>query len=272
MSVRAGIEILAALVLFTSAASCALAQSAAKAYEPQVGQAGKDVVWVPMPEDQLNHLLDMAKVTPKDFVIDLGSGDGRTVIAAAKRGARALGVEFNADLVEYSKRVAQKEGVGDKASFQQGDLFQADLTKATVISLFLLQEINLKLRPRLLRLDPGTRIVTNTFHMGDWKADVADYYPPGCYTWCNLYMWIVPAHVEGDWKAPQGALVIKQSYQQITGTLGAGPAAVPLTGKLEGDRIQFAAGGAQYTGRVKDKTIEGSVNTGSGIRPWKATR
>jgi SAM-dependent methyltransferase len=248
------------------------AQAPAKPYEPRVGQAGKDVIWVPMPDDQLNKLLDMANVTRADYVIDLGSGDGRTVVAAAKRGAHALGVEFNPDLVEFSRREAQKAGVADKAAFEQGDLFKADLSRATVISLFLLQEINLKLRPALLRLKPGTRIVTNTFHMGDWKADVAEHFPPGCHTWCDLYLWIIPAHTEGTWKAPQGALVLRQHFQEISGTLGTGPAAVAITGKVEGERIRFSAGGSQYSGQVHDKTIEGTVNTGSGIRPWKAVR
>ena len=259
---------LAAVVLCSSA----WAQVPARPYEPRVGQAGKDVVWVPMPDDQLARLLDMAKVARGDYVVDLGSGDGRTVIAAAKRGARALGVEFNPDLVEFSRREAHKAGVADKAAFEQGDLFKADLSKATVISLFLLQEINLKLRPALLRLKPGTRIVTNTFHMGDWKADAAEHFPPGCQTWCNLYLWIVPAQVEGTWKAPQGGLTLRQHFQEISGTLGTGPAAVAVAGRLEGERIRFSAGGSQYSGQVHDKAIEGTVSTGSGIRPWRAVR
>ena len=255
-------------------AGTALAQpvSTPAEYQPQVGQAGKDVVWVPMPDDQLNHLLDMAKVTTADVVMDLGSGDGRTVIAAAKRGARGIGVEFNGELVELSKREAQKAGVGARTVFEQGDLFKTDLSRATVISMFLLQEINLKLRPQLLNLKPGTRLVTNTFHLGDWKPDLAEYYPPGCYVWCNLYLWIVPAKVEGFWKTPQGEMVLKQQFQEVSGTLGSGPAAVAVTGKLEGERIRFTAGGSQYTGVVRNRTIEGTVNTGNGIRAWRANQ
>ena len=266
--------IVAATVAALFAGSVAAQAPATKGaqYEPHVGQEGKDVVWVPMPDEQVNKLLDMAKVTPNDVVMDLGSGDGRTVIAAAKRGARAIGVEFNGDLVEFSKREAQKAGVGERTTFEQGDLFKTDLHRASVISLFLLQEINLKLRPQLLNLTPGTRIITNTFHMGDWKPDSSEYFPPGCYSWCNLYLWIIPAKVDGYWKTPQGEIAMKQQFQTVSGTLGTGPAAVAINGKLEGERIRFTAGGSHYSGLVKDKVIEGTVETGNGIRPWRATR
>src|SRR6266702_3620430 len=140
-------------------------------FEPQVGQAGKDVVWVPTPQELVNKMLDLAKVTPQDYLIDLGSGDGRTVITAAKRGARALGVEFNPDMVELSKRNAAKAGVSDKASFVEADIFRSDLSPATVITLFLLPDPNIKLRPTILTLKPGTRVVSNTFRMGDWEPD-----------------------------------------------------------------------------------------------------
>ncbi|MBN2863515.1 MAG: methyltransferase domain-containing protein, partial [Bacteroidales bacterium] len=132
-------------------------------FVPEVGQQGKDVVWVPTPQELVDTMLAIAKVTPSDFLIDLGSGDGRTVITAAKKGARALGIEYNPKMVELSKRNAAQEGVGSRAEFMQGDLFETDLSKATVITMFLLPEINLKLRPRLLDLKPGTRIVSNTF-------------------------------------------------------------------------------------------------------------
>src|SRR5262245_61353235 len=142
----------------------------AQDYQPQVGQEGKDVVWVPTPETMVQRMLDMAKVTSKDFVMDLGSGDGRTVIGAAKRGARALGVEYNPDMVELSKRNAAKEGVTERAQFVKADLFETDFSKATVITMFLLPDINLKLRPKILNLKPGTRVVSNSFTMGEWKA------------------------------------------------------------------------------------------------------
>ena len=140
-------------------------------YVPEVGQQGKDVVWVPTPQELVNKMLEVAKVTPADYVIDLGSGDGRTVISAAKIGAKATGIEYNPDMVALSKENALKEGVGNKAEFIQADLYETDLSKATVITMFLLPEINLKLRPRILDLKPGTRIVSNTFTMGEWEAD-----------------------------------------------------------------------------------------------------
>ena len=142
----------------------------AKDYEPSVGQEGKDVVWVPTPQALVDKMLDMAKVTPKDYVIDLGSGDGRTVITAAKRGSKALGIEYNPDMVELSKRNAAKEGVSDKANFVKADLFESDFSQAQVITMFLLPSINIKLRPKILDLKPGTRIVSNSFDMEDWKS------------------------------------------------------------------------------------------------------
>src|SRR5437773_6914190 len=183
--------------------SLARSQSA-KEYQPEVGQAGKDVVWVPTPQALVDKMLDMAKVTSKDYVIDLGSGDGRTVITAAKRGAKALGIEYNPDMVELSKRNAAKEGVSDKASFLKADLFESDFSQATVITMFLLPEINLKLRPKILDLKPGTRIVSNTFTMGEWNADETALITDNCYSWCTALLWIVPAKVAGTWRSPQG--------------------------------------------------------------------
>ena len=260
------------LALFALAAGATAQAPAPERYEPQIGQEGKDVVWVPMPDEQLEKMLDVAKVTPSDFVIDLGSGDGRTVIAAAKRGARAMGVEFNPDLVALSEREAKKAGVDVRATFVQGDLFETDLSRATVITLFLL-EINMKLRPTLLSLKPGTRVLSNTFKMGDWEPDASEWYPPGCFTWCFLYLWVVPARVEGAWLAPQGELALKQKYQTITGTLGNGAKALPISGgRLSGDAIRFTAGGAEYRARVNGNVIEGSVAANGAARPWKATR
>jgi SAM-dependent methyltransferase len=262
-----------ALVLLALAACAAAQTPVPEQYEPQVGQEGKDVVWVPMPDEQLEKMLDMAKVRPSDLVMDLGSGDGRTVIAAAKRGARAMGVEFNPDLVALSEREAKKAGVADRTSFAQGDLFETDLSRATVITLFLLEEINLKLRPTLLSLKPGTRVLSNTFKMGDWGPDASEWYPPGCFTWCFLYLWVVPARVEGSWLAPQGELVLKQKYQTITGTLGDGAKALPISGgRLAGDAIHFTAGGAEYRARARGDVIEGTVTANGAVRRWKATR
>src|ERR1700758_1368709 len=177
---------------------------AAQEFQPQVGQEGKDVIWVPTPQALVNKMLDMGKVTAKDYVIDLGSGDGRTVITAAKRGARALGIEYNPDMVELSKRNAAKEGVSDKASFVKADLFESDFSQATVITMFLLPSINIKLRPKILDLKPGTRIVSNTFDMEEWKPDETIEAEKGCTSWCTAYLWIVPAKVEGTWQLSQG--------------------------------------------------------------------
>ena len=242
----------------------------AKEYEPSVGQEGKDVVWVPTPQELVDKMLDMAKVTPKDYVIDLGSGDGRTVITAAKRGSKALGIEYNPDMVELSKRNAAKEGVSDNANFVKADLFESDFSQAQVITMFLLPSINIKLRPKILNLKPGTRIVSNSFDMEDWKADETAT-ASGCDHWCTAHLWIVPAKVGGTWKLPQGELNLKQTFQMISGTLKNGNVMTPISGKLNGDQISFTAGVAQYTGRVNGNAIEGTVKGGSDGK-WSATR
>jgi precorrin-6B methylase 2 len=251
--------------------ACGLAQAQpAKEYEPSVGQEGKDVVWVPTPQELVDKMLDMAKVTPKDYVIDLGSGDGRTVITAAKRGSKALGIEYNPDMVELSKRNAAKEGVSDKANFVKADLFESDFSQAQVITMFLLPSINIKLRPKILDLKPGTRIVSNSFDMEDWKADETAT-ASGCDHWCTAHLWIVPAKVGGTWKLPQGELNLKQTFQMISGTLRNGNVTTPISGKLNGDQISFTAGAAQYTGRLNGNAIEGTVKGGSNGK-WTATR
>ena len=241
-------------------------------YVPQVGQAGKDVIWVPNPTIMVEKLLEMAKVTAKDYVIDLGSGDGRNVIAAAKRGARAHGVEFNPDLVEFSKRLAAKEGVGARATFEQGDLFIADISKATVMVLFLLPEMNLKLRPKLLDLKPGTRIVANTFALGDWTADETASAEGDCSSFCTGYLWYVPAKVAGSWKLPQGEMRLEQNYQNISGQLKAANGTSPLTGKLRGDQISFSSADTQFTGRVAGNIIEGFARTSGKDVKFRANR
>ena len=247
------------------------AQAAQGEYQPEVGQEGKDVVWVPTPQVLVDKMLDMAKVTPKDYVIDLGSGDGRTVITAAKRGAKALGIEYNPEMVELSKRNAAKEGVTDKATFMKADLFESDFSHATVITMFLLPSINMKLRPKILDLKPGTRIVANSFDMEDWKPDETAKVD-GCSNWCTAYLWIVPAKVGGTWNLSQGELTLKQTFQMVSGTLKSGNNTVQITnGKLNGDQITFTAGGAQYTGHVSGNSIEGTVKGGSNGK-WRATR
>ena len=255
--------ILLALALVAVSAQSSHAQD----FQPQVGQDGKDVIWVPTPQGLVDKMLDMAKVTPKDYVIDLGSGDGRTVITAAKRGSKALGIEYNPDMVELSKRSAAKEGVSDKASFVKADLFESDFSQAQVITMFLLSSINLKLRPKILDLKPGTRIVSNTFDMADWKPDETASLP-GCNSWCTAHLWIVPAKVEGAWKLGQGELILKQTFQNISGTLKNGASETAVSGKLNGEQISFSAGNTQYSGRVSGNSIEGSA----GGNKWSATR
>jgi SAM-dependent methyltransferase len=251
------IRVLSVLLLagFTS-----LAAGQAQTYEPSVGQDGKDVVWVPTPQALVDRMLDMAKVTSKDFVMDLGSGDGRTVITAARRGARALGIEYNPDMVALSRRNAEKAGVARLASFREADLFETDFSQASVITMFLLPDINLKLRPKILQLRPGTRIVSNTFTMGEWEPDeTADLSAePGCKTasYCKALFWLVPARVAGTHKLAGGELVVKQEFQKLTGTLRANGRTVPAHGKVLGDEVALQAGGKEYRGRASGGRIE----------------
>ena len=265
-------RVLLQVVFYFSLVTVAATQSTqapSKPYEPEVGQEGKDVVWVPTPQPVVDKMLDLAHVTAKDFVIDLGSGDGRTVITAAKRGARALGIEYNPDMVELSKKNAAKEGVTDRASFMKADLFESDFSKATVITMFLLPTINMQLRPKLLELRPGTRIASNSFTMEDWQPDQS-VTVDGCESsWCTAHFWIVPAKVEGTWTSPQGDLKLTQKFQMISGTLGSSPIA---DGRLRGDELTFRAGTTKYTGRVNGKTINGSTSATGKSAAWTATR
>jgi len=261
-----GIVTLAACLAVAAASAFAQAKPTQKPYEPSVGQAGKDVVWVPTSQALVEKMLDMAKVTPQDFVMDLGSGDGRTVITAAKRGATAMGIEYNPDMVELSKQNAEKEGLnGNKATFVKADLFETDLSKATVITMFLLPEINLKLRPKILNLKPGTRVVSNSFTMEDWEADQTEHISGECTSWCTALLWIVPAKVEGTWTTPQGDLTLKQEFQKLQGTLGS----TKIEGKMNGDQITFTAGKSKYTGKVNGNTIQGTIDGGGS---WTATK
>jgi precorrin-6B methylase 2 len=255
-------------VVISLTASAALAQATAtqKPFEPSVGQAGKDVVWVPTSQVLVDKMLDMAKVTPEDFVMDLGSGDGRTVITAAKRGARAMGIEYNPDMVELSIKNAKAAGVTDKATFVKADLFETDFSKATVVTMFLLPQINIKLRPKILEMRPGTRIVSNTFTMEDWEADETAVVAGDCTSWCTALFWIVPAKVEGVWKMPQGELTLKQQFQMLSGTLGSNAIS---NAKMRGSDISFTAGGTLYTGRVNGATMSGTAVGGAA---WNATK
>ncbi|HEV3484321.1 MAG TPA: methyltransferase domain-containing protein, partial [Vicinamibacterales bacterium] len=212
--------------------------TAQEPYKPTVGQAGKDVVWVPTSPAMIEKMLDHASVTPQDFVMDLGSGDGRAIIAAARRGARGLGVEFNPDLVEYSRRMAAEAGVGDRAMFAQGDMYEADISKATVLSLFLLPSNLEKLAPKFLQLRPGTRIVANTFWIQDWTPDDTQELEDGCQSWCTSHLIIVPARVQGTWRAGDGVLALTQIYQRVEGTYTpSGGAPEPVKGTVRAAEI-----------------------------------
>lgn len=228
------------------------------AFEPVSGQEGKDVVWVPTPQSLVDKMLDLAKLTPQDFVMDLGSGDGRTVITAAKRGARAVGIEYNPDMVELSKQKAVEAGVTEKATFMKADLFETDFSKADVITMFLLPSINMKLRPAILNLKPGTRIVSNSFDMEDWQPDETATVEEDCVSWCRAMLWIVPAKVDGTWQLADGTLTLKQQFQNFTGTIGK----TQVDGKLRGADITFTAGGKKYSGRVDGNTIKGTIDGG----------
>ena len=242
-------------------------------YKPVPGQPGKDVVWIPTPNDVVEKMLDMAHVTSADTVIDLGSGDGRNVIQAAKRGANALGVEYNPDLVALSKRAAAAAGVSDKATFVHGDMFEADISQATVLMLFILPDHLKRLTPKFLQLKPGTRIVSNTYGIGQgWEPDATTRGEP-CLSWCVAQMYVVPAKAAGTWQLADGStLFLDQRYQKLSGTLVEYGIELPIeNGHLNGEEISFTANRVRYTGRVSDGAIRG-VAKGFTTREWSAIR
>lgn len=242
-------------------------------FKPYVGQAGKDVIWVPTPDELVRKMLDLAKVTSSDILVDLGSGDGRTVIAAAKLNAMATGVEYNQDMVDLSKKKAADAGVSSRAKFVRDDLFTYDLSNATVITMFLLPDINLRLRPKLLELKPGTRIVSNTFTMGEWRPD-AEVTVEGTGSWNTALLWIVPARFGGKWNLNPGELDLNQTFQMVTGTFKTGKDSVMITdGRITGDKITFKIEGAIYEAKLKDlNTMLGTVKTSSAMSDFSATR
>ncbi|SEI46060.1 cyclopropane-fatty-acyl-phospholipid synthase family protein [Achromobacter sp. NFACC18-2] len=267
---------LASALAFTLlGAAAAMAQTTAappakaaeqKAYVPDVGQQGKDVIWVPTPQALVDKMLDMAKVTPKDRLMDLGSGDGRTVITAAQRGLTAQGIEYNPDMVELSRENAKRAGVADRATFVAADLFTTDLSQADVITMFLLSTINEKLRPKILDLRPGTRIVSNTFRMGDWEPDASETLTQNCQTYCTALLWIVPAKVQGKWDLDGQTLQLEQRYQMLSGKLGATPIS---DARLDGTSITFTADGVRYAGVVNGRNMTGNA---AGKGQWQAKR
>jgi SAM-dependent methyltransferase len=239
-------------------------------FVPEVSQDGKDVVWWPTANTLVNKMLDLAKLTPKDRLIDLGSGDGRTVITAAQRGSTALGIEYNPKMVELSRFNAKKAGVSDKATFRRADIFRTNFSSADVLTLFLLPELNERLRPTILRMKPGTRVVSNSFEMGDWEPDQVAEVEDDCQTYCKALLWIVPARVEGRWRMGRDTVTLKQTFQTFTGSVRRGEVVTPITnGKLNGNEITFTAGGTEYTGTVNGRRIEGMTKSGS---KWSARR
>ncbi len=263
------LQIIATVAVACSALVAADAAAQTTTFEPTPGQAGKDVVWVPTPHELVEKMLDMAKVTPQDIVMDLGSGDGRNIIAAAKRGARAIGVEFNPEMVALSRRNAKEAGVSDRATFIEGDMFEADISQATVLALFLLPGNLDKLAPKFLALKPGTRIVNNTFTVTGWEPDASEKVEGTCTSWCTAHLNIVPARVAGTWQVGAEDLTLTQEFQMVSGTLGG----APITGgRLDGVQIRFRAGETDYTGRVTGDRIEGTASRSGKQEKWSATK
>jgi SAM-dependent methyltransferase len=267
---------LAACVAVAPLSPDAIAEPLQTPKPPVIGQDGKDAIWVPTPDALITLMFDLAKVTPDDTVVDLGSGDGRAVIAAAKRGARARGIEYDANLVAYSNIKAKEAGVADRATFVRGDLFEADFSDADVVVLFLLPDMNIRLRPKILKMKPGTRVVSNTFGMDGWYPDGKATLEGECqYFFCDALLWVVPAQIAGVWRfeagGKTGTLSLKQDFQFVGGTMTIGDDVnAPIAdGRLLGDKVTFTAGGIAYHGTVRGDTIEGK--TGSGT-PWQAKR
>lgn len=238
-----------------------------------LGIPGKDVIFLPTASSLVDVMLDLAHVTAKDTLIDLGSGDGRLVITAAQRGASAHGIEYNPDLVERAKSNAAASGVAARASFEKADIFESDFSKASVITLFLLPELNLRLRPTLLKMKPGTRIASNTFDMGDWKPDRTAKVQDRCQTYCNALLWIVPAPVQGSWRLGERELVLEQNFQELQGQLREGGRSWPIAeARMDGISIRFEADGKRYVGEVDGARMVGTVTgTADGSR-WTASR
>jgi hypothetical protein len=272
-SIRRVIQIAAAIgIVSLAAVAGTAAQQGKKPYEPVPGQPGKDSVWVPTPYATLEKMFDLAKLTPKDFVIDLGSGDGRAIIAAGKRGAPGIGVEWNEDLIALSNKTAAKAGVSHLAKFVKHDMFAYDISKATVMALFMLPDQLGKLTPKFLALRPGSRIVMNGFTIPSWTPDVTEKATGDCGSWCTAHLYIVPAQVGGTWRVGDATLTLTQTFQMLSGSLAAGGKSTPLTNaRMNGTGISFTAGDTQYTGRVDGNSMSGERKGGmSG--PWTATR
>jgi len=270
---------IAALAILLLAFNAAAQQK----FEPQVGQAGKDVIWVPTPDDVVERMLTMAQVTPKDFVMDLGAGDGKIAIAAAKKfGARAIGIEYNPDMVKHANANAEAAGVAGngagKANIRHGDIFQTDFSQASVITLYLLPALNIKLRPQLLAMRPGTRVVSHSFTMEDWQPDEVSSMDGR-----RAYFWVVPANVMGSWMlevpGQKSEITLEQKFQKLQGTVTLGPVQAGLREpRLHGAEIRFsfvdpAGVRRDLAGRVAGSRMEGTFRDENGAEgPWSATK
>ncbi len=237
----------------TSRADCEAVHPASR------GQSGKDVIWVPTPDEVVQAMLKMAKVTPQDFVVDLGAGDGRIAIAAARDfGARAEGIEYNPEMARLAGCLAEAEGVADKARIVQGDIFKEDFGKATVVTMYLLPELNLCVRHRILAMPPGTRVASHQFSMGEWEADeTADV------QYRSVHLWIVPARVDGVWELRGGSgepltVDLTQTFGKVNGEVVDGPARRPLTAAtLRGTDLRFSFEDAKGATRGFAGTVSG---------------
>jgi SAM-dependent methyltransferase len=239
-----------------------------------------DVIFVPTPQAAVDRMLELARVGPGDFVIDLGSGDGRIAITAGKRGARAMGVDLDPQRIAEAQKNLAASGLGERVRFVQQNLFETDLSQATVLTMYLLPHLNLKLRPQILDLKPGTRVASHDFTMGEWQPDIFEEVNGR-----DVMFWIVPAKVGGNWTVTAGRqrfdVTLKQEFQQISGTAQIGNRKVPLTRtRLEGDRIEFSVQIGQrpihFSGRVEEGRMSGRIAGGERGdrrgRRWNASR
>jgi hypothetical protein len=252
------------MLFAVSANAQALAEGGDDKYKPSVGQEGKDVIWVPTGDELVTNMLKIAKVGPSDLVYDLGAGDGKIAIAAAKQfGATAVGIEFNPEMAALGQRNAERAGVSKQVKIIQGDIFKENFSKATVVTMYLLPELNLKLRPTILKMKPGTRVVSHAFTMGDWEADAEVDSP------ARAYFWVVPANVAGEWTLTnfdsQGpaTLSLSQHYQRIGGSVMIDRRSQPLlNAKLTGTKMEFSYKDRNGNFRTAQVTVNGNTLKG----------
>lgn len=259
----------AALVFVSTllAAGCASAQTD-PSYKPSRGQSGKDVIWIPTPPELVEKMLTMAKVTPQDKVFDLGAGDGIIAITAAKKfNANAVGIEFNPNMADFARRQVSAAGVQDKVRIITGDIFQEDFSSADVVTLYLLPDLNLRLRPTLLQMKPGTRVVAHAFDMAEWQPDET-----ATAAGANAFLWIVPAAVQGGWSVTldggkSARLNLEQTFQNVGGSITLDGRTLPLLGaKLRGEDLSFQFRGegqavSSFSGKVSGNRLSGTLTT-----------